>query len=226
MVGVEVLSRWRDNNHGEVSPELFIPLIKKIGLYQKYYINIIEKSLAEIASLAIKHELVISLNIGRTEIEDGQFIKILCRECLVNSIPLSLIKVELSEKAVSTADVLEGFCQALKSLGVRISIDDFGVQNSNLARISLLEYDEIKIDKSLVDGINEHYKQNIFVIFSDALARLNKTLVFEGVESETQYRFIADRYPDALIQGWYFSKSLTIDELTQQLNNDKQKPAR
>ncbi|WP_370977169.1 EAL domain-containing protein [Enterobacter ludwigii] len=226
MVGVEVLSRWRDNNHGEVSPELFIPLIKKIGLYQKYYINIIEKSLAEIASLAIKHQLVISLNIGRTEIEDGQFIKILCRECLVNSIPLSLIKVELSEKAVSTADVLEGFCQALKSLGVRISIDDFGVQNSNLARISLLEYDEIKIDKSLVDGINEHYKQNIFVIFSDALARLNKTLVFEGVESETQYRFIADRYPDALIQGWYFSKSLTIDELTQQLNNDKQKPAR
>ena len=144
----------------------------------------------------------------------------------MNSIPLSLIKVELSEKAVSTADVLEGFCQALKSLGVRISIDDFGVQNSNLARISLLEYDEIKIDKSLVDGINEHYKQNIFVIFSDALARLNKTLVFEGVESETQYRFIADRYPDALIQGWYFSKSLTIDELTQQLNNDKQKPAR
>lgn len=100
------------------------------------------------------------------------------------------------------------------------------MQNSNLARISLLEYDEIKIDKSLVDGINEHYKQNIFVIFSDALARLNKTLVFEGVESETQYRFIADRYPDALIQGWYFSKSLTIDELTQQLNNDKQKPAR
>jgi EAL domain-containing protein (putative c-di-GMP-specific phosphodiesterase class I) len=45
------------------------------------------------------------------------------------------------------------------------------VQNSNLARLSLLEYDEIKIDKSLVDGISEHYKQNIFVIFSDALAR-------------------------------------------------------
>ena len=139
------------------------------------------------------------------------------RVCLAHHLPLTLIKVELSEKAISAADILEGFCRELKSLGVKISIDDFGVQNSNLARLSLLEYDEIKIDKSLVDGINEHYKQNIFVIFSDALARLNKTLVFEGVENEIQYRFIADRYPDALIQGWYSSKSLTRSELAKRL---------
>lgn len=91
------------------------------------------------------------------------------------------------------------------------------MQNSNLARLSQLEYDEIKIDKSLVDGISEDYKQNIFVIFSDALAKLNKTVVFEGVENETQYRFIADRYPDALIQGWYFSKALTRSELAKRL---------
>jgi len=217
IVGVEVLSRWRDQKQGDVSPELFIPLIKKIGLYKKYYCNIIEKSLSEIAPLAIKHQLIVSLNVGRKEIEDGQFIHVLQRVCMANHLPLSLVKVELSEKAVSSADILEGFCQELKALGVKISIDDFGVQNSNLARLSLLEYDEIKIDKSLVDGISEHYKQNIFVIFSDALAKLNKTLVFEGVENEIQYRFIADRYPDALIQGWYFSKSLTRSELAKRL---------
>lgn len=217
IVGVEVLSRWRDQKHGDVSPELFIPLIKKIGLYKRYYGNVIGKSLSEIAPLAIKHQLIVSINVGRKEIEDGQFINILRRECLVNNLPLSLMKVELSEKAVSAADILEGFCQELKSLGVKISIDDFGVQNSNLARLSQLEYDEIKIDKSLVDGISEDYKQNIFVIFSDALAKLNKTLVFEGVENETQYRFIADRYPDALIQGWYFSKALTRSELAKRL---------
>ncbi|WP_218729088.1 EAL domain-containing protein, partial [Enterobacter chuandaensis] len=57
IVGVEVLSRWRDPKHGDVSPELFIPLIKKIGLYKKYYINILEKSLSDIAPLAIKHQL-------------------------------------------------------------------------------------------------------------------------------------------------------------------------
>ncbi|MBO2911802.1 EAL domain-containing protein [Enterobacter sichuanensis] len=217
IVGVEVLSRWRDQKQGDVSPELFIPLIKKIGLYKKYYCNIIEKSISEIAPLANKHRLIVSLNVGRKEIEDGQFIHVLQRVCLANHLPLSLVKVELSEKAVSSADILEGFCQELKALGVKISIDDFGVQNSNLARLSLLEYDEIKIDKSLVDGISEHYKQNIFVIFSDALAKLNKTLVFEGVENEIQYRFIADRYPDALIQGWYFSKSLTRSELAKRL---------
>ena len=67
IVGVEVLSRWRDYHRTDVSPELFIPLIKKIGLYRQYYINIIEKSLSEIAPLAIKHQLMISLNVGRTD---------------------------------------------------------------------------------------------------------------------------------------------------------------
>ena len=82
-----MLSRWRDYHRTDVSPELFIPLIKKIGLYRQYYINIIEKSLSEIAPLAIKHQLMISLNVGRTEIEDGQFIQTLRRECAFNHIP-------------------------------------------------------------------------------------------------------------------------------------------
>ena len=217
IVGVEVLSRWRDANHMNVSPELFIPLIKKIGLYKTYYVNVIKKSLAEIAPLTIKHQLMVSLNVGRTEIEDGQFINLLRRECLLNNIPLSLIKIELSENAVASAGILEEFCQELTLIGVKVSIDDFGVQNSNLARLTNLEYDEIKIDKSLVDGISEHYKQDIFVIFCDALAKMNKTLVFEGVENETQYNFIAERYPDALIQGWYFSKSLSRSDLAKML---------
>ena len=196
IVGVEVLSRWQDN---------------------VYYQNMIKKSLAEIAGLAAEHQLMISLNVGRTEIEDGKFLAVLRHECSENAIPLSLIKVELSENGVSTAAILEEFCEELKSAGVKISIDDFGVQNSNLARLSNLKYDEIKVDKSLVDGISEHYKQDILVIFSDALAKLHKTLVFEGVESETQYQFIAQRYPDALVQGWYFSKSLTRHDLARLL---------
>ncbi len=212
-----MLSRWQDNNHKEVSPELFIPLIKKIGLYNVYYQNMIKKSLAEIAALAAEHQLMISLNVSRTEIEDGKFLSVLRHACSENAIPLSLIKVELSENGVSTSAILEEFCEELKSAGVKISIDDFGVQNSNLARLTNLKYDEIKVDKSLVDGISEHYKQDILVIFSDALAKLNKTLRFEGVESETQFQFIAQRYPDALVQGWYFSKSLTRHDLARLL---------
>ena len=113
IVGVEVLSRWQDNNHKEVSPELFIPLIKKIGLYNVYYQNMIKKSLAEIAGLAAEHQLMISLNVGRTEIEDGKFLAVLRHACLENAIPLSLIKVELSENGVSTSAILEGFCEDL-----------------------------------------------------------------------------------------------------------------
>lgn len=93
----------------------------------------IKKSSAEIAALAAEHQLMISLNVGRTEIEDGKFLSVLRHACSENAIPLSLIKVELSENGVSTSAILEEFCEELKSAGVKISIDDFGVQNSNLA---------------------------------------------------------------------------------------------
>lgn len=219
IVGVEVLSRWHDQRYVDISPELFIPLIEKFGYYERHYTNIIRKSLAEIADLAIEHQLIVSLNVGRVEIEGGNFSKILRRECLLNNIPLSLIKIELSEKAVAHDGTLGEFCKALKAIGVKISIDDFGVQNSNVARLANLDYDEIKVDKSLVDGISESYKKEIFVIFCDALLKLNKTLVFEGVENEEQYAFISARYPHSLIQGWYFSKSLSRSELEAMLND-------
>ena len=57
IVGVEVLSRWRDAKHGDVSPELFIPLIQKIGLYKKYYTHILEKALKDIAPLRLLYRL-------------------------------------------------------------------------------------------------------------------------------------------------------------------------
>lgn len=218
IAGVEVLSRWQDANHTEVSPELFIPLIEKLGLYERYYANTISKSLAEIAPLALAHQLIISLNVGHSEIEGGRFIDVLQRACRQNGIPLTLIKIELSEKAIAREGILAEFCKSLKDIGVRVSIDDFGVQNSNIARLANLPYDEIKIDKSLVDGINECYKKEIFIIFCDALLKLNKTLVFEGVENETQYQFIAQRYSNALIQGWYFSKALSYEALAKKLN--------
>ena len=147
----------------------------------------IKKSPAEIAALAAEHQLMISLNVGRTEIEDGKFLSILRHACSENAIPLSLIKVELSENGVSTSAILEEFCEELKSAGVKISIDDFGVQNSNLAGLTNLKYDEIKVDKSLVDGISEHYKQDIPVIFSDALAKLNKTTVLKGLKAKHNF---------------------------------------
>jgi sensor c-di-GMP phosphodiesterase-like protein len=55
---------------------------------------------------------------------------------------------------------------------------------------------------------------------------MNKTLVFEGVENEIQYRFIASRYPDALIQGWYFSKALTRSELAKRLTGSHRNRSR
>jgi EAL domain-containing protein (putative c-di-GMP-specific phosphodiesterase class I) len=97
------------------------------------------------------------------------------------------------------------------------------VQNSNLARLSLLEYDEIKIDKSLVDGISEDYKQNIFVIFSDALAKLNKTLVFEGVENEINIALLQQisRCADS---GMVFFKSTHPSELAKRLTGVARNP--
>ncbi|WP_404273874.1 EAL domain-containing protein [Yersinia intermedia] len=94
------------------------------------------------------------------------------------------------------------------------ALDDFGTGYSNLNWLSLLDVDEIKIDKSLIDSIgtesiNKHVLPGIVEIFKD----MPKIIVFEGIENEVQYNFLKDKMPNCYVQGWYFSKALYFNDL-------------
>jgi EAL domain-containing protein (putative c-di-GMP-specific phosphodiesterase class I) len=105
----------------------------------------------------------------------------------------------------------------LKRMGVRIALDDFGTGNSSLSYLSSLPVDTLKIDRSFVNGVAEKEMPVIKAIM--ALARsMSLTTVAEGVENESQKRALRAEGCD-LIQGYYYFKPMTADDLLFQLRH-------
>ena len=99
----------------------------------------------------------------------------------------------------------------LKKHGVEIAIDDFGVGYSSFARLEELPVDEVKIDKSFIDGILTKDRDRLIIGELVAMChKLGLRVVAEGVEEEEQRQYLREQGCD-MMQGFLFSRSLPID---------------
>ena len=116
------------------------------------------------------------------------------------------IVIEIVESEVRDIESLERFISAHRAAGFVIALDDVGAGHSNLNRVSIVRPDIIKIDRSLISGIdNEYYKRKVFEALCTLAQSIGTLVLAEGVESAgevfTTYELGADLY-----QGYYFSK--------------------
>jgi EAL domain-containing protein (putative c-di-GMP-specific phosphodiesterase class I) len=130
-----------------------------------------------------------------------------------------LTEYELTENA--TIDETERLKQTLTEIresGASISIDDFGMGHSSLSYLFDFFANVVKLDASLVQGVAEGEERRLIVgAILDLCAKLNVGVIAEGVETKEQLEIISELGAD-YFQGWYFSKSLTIDKLLEYLN--------
>lgn len=125
------------------------------------------------------------------------------------------LELEITESiAVKEAGYIIQVLEDLKTLGVTISIDDFGTEYSSLSRLKSLPVDRIKIDMQFVHGISMGNKDEAIAKIIIQLAKnLNMNVIAEGVETESQYDFFNNNLCDE-IQGFYFFKPLPASEIT------------
>lgn len=220
IVGVEMLVRWRDKYYGQVSPELFVSVAERIHLYadiSKIVINTFSKELADI--LIKNDEFVASINIGSQEIQDQDYLNILYETVVQNGIKPSQIKIEITERSVDSYNKIAEFSQNAKSKGFIVSLDDFGTGSANMTWLAEVDFDEIKIDKFYVQGMNEEYKKRILISILELVKSLNPQLVFEGVENKQQLDFIKANFPSSYVQGWFYYKSMSKNDLLKALRS-------
>lgn len=228
ITGVEALVRWQHPQLGLVSPAEFIPLAEDTGL-----IVPIGEWILRTACLQARRwrdqgfaPIRIAVNISARQFRDQDLAQTVIRILEETDLPPDYLALELTESSImQNPDFAAGMLRRLKSMGINISIDDFGTGFSSLARLKRLPIDALKIDQSFVRDATTDQDDAALVMAIITLAHnLRLTVIAEGVETEDQLMFLQLLRCDQ-IQGDFFSKPLPAETLLSLFDSHSEKVA-
>ena len=218
IVGVEALLRWNRPNHGFVSPAEFIPAAEACGLMQPLGAWVLRRACEQSSDWQAFGcpSVRMAVNLSPRQLVDDSIVgtvKRLLGEFDIDPVNLEL---EFTESAVmSNLAVAARQLARLSALGVTIAIDDFGIGYSSLARLQQLPVQKLKIDRSLVSGLDgDHGKAAIVEAIIALAQKLGLAIVAEGVETEAELEFVRERGCDE-VQGYHFCRPLPADQIAE-----------
>lgn len=210
MYRFEALARLFTEDGDVIPAKKFINIAEKTGLVQRVDEMMFDKVFKAIQKWYLAGErLCGSVNISSSEIKEELYDRVMSKLNELE-IPPSLVYLEITENTFfeSTNRAIESM-ERLRNVGVRFSIDDFGIGRSNLFRLHSLPIDEIKIDKTFAefnrDSATTH-KSIIKAALEIAEAK-DVELVVEGVESQSAMETLFQLGVD-YVQGYYFKEPL------------------
>ena len=214
MYGVEALVRWNNPQLGIVSPGQFIPLAEETGLIGTIGKWVLEEACRTGAEWVRNgHNIKMSVNVSARQVEQDLVTQV--KKALADTgLPPHLLDLEITEsvlvRAANVADVLH----ALKDLGVRVSVDDFGTGYTNFAYLKTFPLDAVKIDRSFVMGVGTDKRSESMARALITLAHeVGWSVVAEGVENETQRTALCAMGCPS-IQGFLFSPAVAAEKVT------------
>ncbi|HCR0587199.1 TPA: EAL domain-containing protein, partial [Enterobacter hormaechei] len=184
--GYEALIRWMHPVKGMLSPDSFIFAAEKTGMINEIGKTVLKLACREAVSWAVPAR--ISVNVSPVQLGSKSFISTVQSILAETGLPANRLELEVTESSLfSDRNNPITILKKLRSLGVRISIDDFGTGYSSLSRLSELNFDKIKIDKSFVSPIStQEDALNIVKLITGMAKSLNMGVIAEGVETEEQ----------------------------------------
>jgi diguanylate cyclase (GGDEF)-like protein len=193
VASVEVLARWDNPRRGLMLPNDFIPLVERLGLIHDFTVHVLRVALEHCARWrAGGEEVSIAVNLSARSLTEPALGETVARLLAESGVPAHLLTLEMTEHTVmADPDQAVQALQGLRDLGIRLSIDDFGVGYSSLSSLSRLPVQELKIDRSFVveqdDAVN-----NAVIIRSivDLGRNLGLDVVAEGVETQTAWSWV------------------------------------
>ncbi len=213
--GGEVLCRWISGLHGVVSPAVFIPIAEEHKLDSAIGLQALEAACDYISIMESQQgdAIPLSVNISANQMLDPEFPNQAMCICMDNDVSPEFIELELTESVFIRDE--KSALRALNTLrdhGFRLSLDDFGSGFSSLSYLRSFQFEVVKVDKSLIQGIHQDSKAN--ALFNGLIAMLKSLqidVVAEGVELESYLPFM-EQADIQLMQGFYFDKPMPYDQ--------------
>ncbi len=227
-IGFEALARWVHPDYGVLSPARFIPLINELGLHGDFLMHMTACILHDLDQLVAEGldpgqvsinvpEVALATQSGRAELD-----------ALFRRHPNSRnhITLEITEDVfiARSADMIRESIAHFRSVGLRVSLDDFGTGFASFHHLRQLDFDELKIDSTFVFDLGSDPTAEVLVKgFLEIASGLGVAVIAEGVETEAQARQL-ETMGCKYAQGYLFGKAMPIDETRIRLWAEKSKP--
>jgi predicted signal transduction protein with EAL and GGDEF domain len=220
--GVEALVRWEHPERGLLSPTEFVPVAEESGLVVPIGERVLEEACRRATLWQETHlhprPLVVSVNLSARQLRRpdlARTVEKVLRETGLDARSLSLditetVYVEALEENTAALD-------ELRRMGVRVSIDDFGIGYSSLSYLKRLPADALKIDKSFVAGLGEDIEDTAIVrMVIDLAHTFGMEVVAEGVESWAQAKILREMGCD-MAQGFCFCEPVPTERIPERI---------
>jgi len=214
---VEALLRLKPEDGPLKTPADFLPYLEQTDLIVEVGEWVIESALTELADWReqslVPEQFSISINVSRKQFQTTRLAKFIMTTLGTHGLGGESIILEITETAVLHADsqIVETL-EDLRSRGVRIAIDDFGTGQSSLAVLHDLPVDILKIDKSFTDRILPDEDEPVITAALQVATSMGLITAAEGVEDDLQVDWLRE-HNCGLLQGYYFAKPMTAEEL-------------
>ena len=209
LAGVEALIRWRHPEMGLLSPDKFLPIAEDMGLIQaigKWVLRTVCLQ-AKIWQTAGLPAVRVAVNLSGREISHNHNLVNYVKEALTETgLEPQCLELEIGEKVWQTQN--NAIFTDLKSLGISLAVDNFGVGGASISILKELPIDIVKIDQSLVHEIpNDRTISSAIISLTH---RLGLKVVGEGVETEDQLNILRSEACDEM-QGFLFGKPMSAE---------------
>lgn len=217
IVGFEALIRWNHPELGIISPGQFIPIAEKTGLILPIGEWVLRNACRQ---MKLWHDqgfqrVPVAVNLSVRQFMDYDLVGMVSEVLLDTGLEPGYLELEITESILmeDTKSIAETL-QRLDQMGVKISMDDFGMKFSSLNYLKQLPLHRLKIDMSFVQGITVNHKDEIII---DGIITLAKNLgidvLAEGVETLEQLDFLKTARC-FIVQGFYLYEPMTADKIS------------
>ncbi|MDX1347093.1 MAG: transporter substrate-binding domain-containing protein [Thiomicrorhabdus chilensis] len=219
--GFEILLRWHHPELGWVSPDEFIPVAEENGLILPIGEFVLQEALRQIALWKSEFgtNLSMAVNLSPVQLRESDLVNKVETMLRFSGVEAKFLELEITEGVlVDECQSVQTSLNALKALGLNVSMDDFGTGYSSLSYLRKYPFDIIKIDREFIMDLEVVQNNKELVIATIAMAHsLGLQVVAEGVETAQQLAFL-DVHNCDIAQGYYFSKPIPANQVGKLFN--------
>jgi diguanylate cyclase (GGDEF)-like protein len=215
--GVEALLRWRKSDGRIASASEFIEIAEATGLMRELTTWALRSATATVKAWRAMGwaKACVAVNVSAMQLLDGSFVDHVIEALSVTGLPGDALEIEITETVIQTGPATLLALQKLRNLGVAVALDDFGTGYSSLASLAQLPITRVKLDRTLIEGIDRSPRSAAIARSVIALCHgLGLDVVAEGVERPGQLVMLGQCGPIA-VQGFLLSAPVEM-QLTAQ----------